>query len=63
MKRLVTIHSVADRHADLHRRQFAVTRQVEVPNGEPVCIFNAAVEAAEIDLNGKFIVTVEEPHE
>lgn len=64
MKRTVTVHRVADRHRDLHSRDFADTQTVTVEvESLGDAIATALAELGLADERGKVIVTVERPHD
>jgi hypothetical protein len=65
MKQLVTVHRVADRHADLHEREFAETRIATVEAGDLGDVLAAALIDLEMDgaEPGKFIISTDWPHE
>jgi hypothetical protein len=62
VKQLVTVHRCADRHADLHARGFAETREVEVTAGP---LAQAVCEALkQLDLpEGRYAITIDWPFE
>lgn len=63
MLRQVTVLRYADRHAELHTRQFAQARSVTVPDGDPSDVVAAALEVAGMDLGDRFSIIVDAPHE
>jgi hypothetical protein len=62
-QREVTVLRYADRHAELHGREFAQVREVVVRDGDPAEMVSAAVTEAALDLGGRFAVLVEPPHD
>ncbi len=65
MKQTVTIHRTADRHAELHRRQFAETREATVEAGDLADVLDAALDVMEMSdaAPGQFTISIDWPHE
>lgn len=65
MLQMVTVHRVADRHADLHQREFAETRIATVEAGGLGEVLAAALGALQMGEAepGKFIISTDWPHE
>lgn len=61
--RKVTVLRYADRHAHLHCRGFAEIRTVVVAASDPLRVIEGALSQVDLDLGGRFAITVEEPHE
>jgi hypothetical protein len=62
MNQLVTVHRCADRHADLHAREFAETHEVEVCAGPPAQVVSEALEALDLP-EGRYSITIDWPYE
>jgi hypothetical protein len=60
MKQTVTITRLADRHAELHEREFAETDVVTVDAGELDVVVGSVCGGRP---NGRYIIVVDEPHE
>lgn len=59
----VTVIRSADRHADLHQRNFAATLEVTVPSGTLAEVLAAAVADLPDLPPGRYAVTVDWPHD
>jgi hypothetical protein len=60
----VTVVQVADRHADLHERQFARAQEVAVPAGDLRAVITAAMHQVDApDEPGRFVITIDWPHD
>jgi hypothetical protein len=57
---LVTVHRCADRHADLHSRQFAQAHEVTVAAGPLARVVGAALERLDLPV-GRYAITVDRP--
>jgi hypothetical protein len=57
---LVTVHRCADRHADLHTREFAETHEVVVPAGPPHRVVASALAPLDLPV-GRYAVTIDWP--
>lgn len=63
MKQDVTIVHLADRHADLHERQFAEAQRITVTAGSADrTVVEALATVDELPM-GRYIITVDEPYE
>lgn len=58
----VTVTRLADRHADLHGRDFAESVQIVVPAGDLRSVLRAAAELVDQPL-GRYSITVSEPYD
>jgi len=63
LRRIVSVTRAADRHADLHEREFAETREATVPDGPLPDLVADALRAVAFEGGARFVITVEEPHE
>jgi hypothetical protein len=66
VKREVTIVRHADRHAELHERQFAqvFTTVIERADDDPPKLIDAAMDKVDLDwFDGRYTIHVAEPHE
>jgi hypothetical protein len=62
LNQTVAVTRVADRHEDLHRRHFAETEVVTVPTGPVATVVFAALDKLAMP-EGKYVITVDWPHE
>ena len=63
VKQTVIITQLADRHADLHRRQFARTDEVTVEAGSTLDVVSEAIRQVPDACEGRCVILVEDPHE
>jgi hypothetical protein len=64
MLQAVTIHRPADRHADIHKRQFARTCEAVVPAGSAATVVEAALSVLNMhEVEGRLTLSISDPFE
>lgn len=63
MKQAVTVIQTADRHAELHRRDFAAAHEATVASDNLREVLTAALDTLPALPPGRYVVLVDWPHE